>query len=526
MIIHSLQYLLDAVDGVVFETQSIDIQTKKPVDLQINGMTLDSRAIKAGMLFVALKGTQTHGLQYALKAQQQGAVAIIWESDLSLDDNELLKLSFLNELTIPAIEIKALSTQLGEIATRYYQIRDDKGLIKPNYGLNIIGVTGTDGKTTVTHFIAQAMNALVADKTAVIGTLGIGLTHKLQRTTHTTPDVLTVHKTLHQLASEGIERVAMEVSSHALDQERVSGVEFNIAILTNLTRDHLDYHGTVERYARAKEKLFFRPELNTVVLNQNDAFSQQIVDKLNDSANNKACLRYSVMSSDADNGAELIARNARFTTQGIEAQVSFAGQQGVLKVAVLGWFNLSNLLATLAAMLASKVKFFDALEALSQIKTVPGRMETIGSSDVLVVVDYAHTPVALKSALKALRSHTKQRLICVFGCGGDRDKGKRPLMAKIAEQNADSVIVTDDNPRTENPEGIMRDIVAGFKHPKNSLIEHNRAKAIRLAMCEAKTGDVVLIAGKGHEQVQIFAHKTEIFDDRQQAREALQELAA
>jgi UDP-N-acetylmuramoyl-L-alanyl-D-glutamate--2,6-diaminopimelate ligase len=526
MITHPLQYLLEDVNGLVAGTQA-----KISTDLQINGITLDSRAIKAGMLFVALKGTQTHGLQYALKAQQQGAVAIIWESDINLDEYEQKKPSILNNLAIPAIEINALSTQLGKIATRYYQIRNNKGQIKSNYGLKIIGVTGTDGKTTVTHFIAQAMNTLVAKKTAIIGTLGIGLTNKLQETTHTTPDILTVHKTLHQLANEGVELIAMEVSSHALDQERVNGVAFDIAILTNLTRDHLDYHGTVENYAKAKEKLFLRPELNSVILNQNDAFSQQIINQLNKSnVNNndlnKICLRYLVKSSDSDKDAELIAQNTSFTHQGIVAQISFSGQQGMLKVAVLGGFNLSNLLATLATMLTLKVEFSDALNALSQVKTVPGRMEIIDTSNMLLVVDYAHTPGALKSVLKALRNHTKQRLICVFGCGGDRDKGKRPLMAKIAEQNADSVIVTDDNPRTENPEEIMRDIVTGFEHPENILIEHNRAKAIRLAIHEAKVGDVVLIAGKGHEQVQIFAHKTELFDDRQQATEALQELAA
>ncbi|MCK5813455.1 MAG: UDP-N-acetylmuramoyl-L-alanyl-D-glutamate--2,6-diaminopimelate ligase [Cocleimonas sp.] len=517
MIIHSLQYLLE------------DIVTKIPTDLQIKGITLDSREIKAGMLFVALKGTQTHGLQYALKAQQQGAVAVIWESDLNLEKHKQEKSSLLNSLRIPTIEIKELATQLGRIATRYYQIQDHNGQIKPNYGLKVIGVTGTDGKTTVTHFIAQAMNVLVADKTAVIGTLGIGLTNKLQTTTHTTPDVLTVHKTLRQLADNGIEVVAMEVSSHALDQARVNDVKFDIAILTNLTRDHLDYHGTVENYAKAKEKLFLRPEVNSVILNQNDAFSLQIINKLthpndNKTNNSKACFRYWVKSDASDSNAELVAQDTRFTQQGIEAQVSFAGQQGLLKVAVLGWFNLSNLLATLATMLALDVKFSDALTALSQVKTVPGRMETIDSSNMLVVVDYAHTPGALKSVLSALRSHAKKHLICVFGCGGDRDKGKRPLMAEIAEQGADSVIVTDDNPRTEDSKGIMNDIVAGFKHPENIMIEHNRAKAIRQAIHHAQAGDVVLIAGKGHEQVQIFAHKTERFDDRQQASQALQEL--
>ncbi len=516
MIKHSLHYLLEIVEGV-----DSDALAEVSADLFVNGLTLDSRAVKQGMLFIALKGTQVHGMEYALKAQQQGAVAIIYEAGLAQNKSELLA-----DLTIPVIEIEGLVWQLGEIAQRYYQIVDDNQQVKANYGLKIMGVTGTDGKTTVTHFFAQAMNALVANKAAVIGTLGIGFPNDLQQATHTTPDVLTVHKTLHQLANKGVEYIAMEVSSHALDQERVNGVNFDVAILTNLTRDHLDYHGTIESYAAAKQKLFLRPEVSTVVLNQDDDFSQQIVDKLNQGGSNKVVLRYAVKSEKSDIDAELIAQNASFSNKGIQAQVSYGDQQGVLKVAVLGWFNLSNLLATLAAMLSLDVKFSDALEALSHVKTVPGRMEKINASDVLVVIDYAHTPGALESVLKALRGHTQQRIFCVFGCGGDRDKGKRPLMAEIAEQDADVVIVTDDNPRTESPPLIMQDIMAGFKQAEKIVVEHNRAKAIRYAMQQAQAGDVVLIAGKGHEQVQIFAHKTEVFDDRQQAVEALQELAA
>jgi UDP-N-acetylmuramoyl-L-alanyl-D-glutamate--2,6-diaminopimelate ligase len=518
MIQRSLLYLLENINSI-----DADALTDIPTDLFVSGLTLDSRAVKAGMLFVALKGTQSHGMKYALKAQQQGAVAIIYESDLTQDKSGLL-----DGLTIPVLKIKGLAQQLGQIAQRYYQILDKKQQAKTNYGLKIVGVTGTDGKTTVTHFFAQAMNALVANKAAVIGTLGAGFPDNLQRASHTTPDVLTVHKTLHQLASQGAEYIAMEVSSHALDQERVNGVDFDVAILTNLTRDHLDYHGTIENYAAAKEKLFLRPETSHVVLNNNDDFSQQITNKL-DGISNKTILRYAVKTANSD--AELIAENARFTNKGIQAQISYGDQQGLLNVAVLGWFNLDNLLATLAAMLSLGVKFNDALMALTHVKTVPGRMEKIDAPNMLVVVDYAHTPGALESVLKALRAHTQQRIFCVFGCGGDRDKGKRPLMAKIAEQNADVVIVTDDNPRTEDPQAIIHNIMAGFKQSKikqnrNIIIEHNRAKAIRYAMQQAQAGDVVLIAGKGHEQMQIFAHTTEDFDDRQQAAEALQELTA
>ena len=513
MIKHALSYLLENVAGV-----DSDAMADVPADLLITGLTLDSREVEQGMLFVALNGTQAHGMEYALKAQQQGAVAIIYEAGFVQSQSGLLA-----ELTIPVIKIEGLAQQLGKIAQRYYQILDNKQQVKANYGLKIVGVTGTDGKTTVTHFFAQAMNTLAANKAAVIGTLGIGFPDHLQQATHTTPDVLTVHKTLHQLAKKGAEYIAMEVSSHALDQERVNGVDFDVAILTNLTRDHLDYHGTVANYAAAKQKLFMRSEVNTVVLNHEDDFTQKIVTTLNQDDDNKTILRYAVTSENSNIDAELIAKNASFSNKGIQAEVLYAGQQGVLTSAVLGWFNLSNLLATLAAMLSLGVNFTDALHALNQVKTVSGRMEKINATDVLVVVDYAHTPGALMSVLKALRGHTQQRILCVFGCGGDRDKGKRPLMANIAEQGADVVIVTDDNPRTESPQAIVQEVMAGFNQAENIVVEHNRAKAIRYAIQQAQAGDVVLIAGKGHEQVQIFAHKIEVFDDRQQAAEALQE---
>jgi len=522
MIKRSLRSLLVNINGVASEGLK-----NLPTNLQISGLTLDSRTVSEGMLFVALKGTQTHGLDYALKAQQQGAVAILWESDVV--ENQTQRLSALD---IPAIEITQLSARLAEIARRYYQI--DHQIVgqqqtQTNYGLKVIGVTGTDGKTTVTHFFAQAMNALMPNKVAIIGTLGIGFTDRLQQVTHTTPDVLTVHKTLRQLAMKGVKIVAMEVSSHALDQGRVNGVEFSIAILTNLTRDHLDYHGTLEHYAKAKEKLFLRPELHCAVLNAEDDFSQQIENSLMMTGRHHIVMRYSIKSATGrETEAELIAEDAQFTHTGIQASLSFGQQQGELKVAVLGVFNLSNLLATLAGMLALDIPLKAAISALNKVKTVPGRMEKIDAvdslDDRLVVVDYAHTPAALKSVLTALRSHTTQRIICVFGCGGDRDKGKRPLMAAIAEQYADKVIVTDDNPRTEDPKRIMQDIMAGFGQRNNIMIEHSRASAIHSAITNAQAGDVVLIAGKGHEQVQIFADVTEDFDDRQEATKVLQEL--
>ena len=508
----SLQFLLKNISG---------ISENVPADIFVNGISLDSRAIKDGMLFVALKGSQEHGLKYARKAQEQGAVAVIWESD-----NSINMVDIVSALSIPVIEIKALSSQLGKIAQCFYQLLDDKKKPKLNYGLQLVGVTGTDGKTTVSHFFAQAMNAL-NKKTAVIGTLGIGFPSNLRASTHTTPDVLTVHKTLRDIAVEGVEFVAMEVSSHALDQKRVNGVAFDVAILTNLMRDHLDYHGTIEAYGEAKEKLFLRPELKAAVLNKEDSFGRQIEKNVSAKAG-LGVISYRVESrkNEKKSASELVAYDAQFTANGIEAKVCFGDEAAVIKAPVLGWFNLSNLLATLAAMIALGVSFLDAVASLSQVTTVPGRMERVESNHALIVVDYAHTPGALKSVLKALRGHTEKRLICVFGCGGDRDRGKRPLMAKIAEQGADIVIVTDDNPRTENPISIMDEIIAGFEQSENIVIEHDRAKAIRLALQQAQVGDVVLIAGKGHEQVQILADTIEPFDDRQQAVQALQELAA
>lgn len=497
-----------------------------PVELFISGLTLDSREIQSGMLFVALKGTQTHGLKYVLKAQQQGAVAVVWETDTS---GEHESISDLEVLSIPIFEVPKLSDQLGDIAERFYQIKDKKGNTLSNYGLSIVGITGTDGKTSVSHFFAQAMNAL-GKKTAVIGTLGIGLPTNLHLATHTTPDVISVHKLLSRLALEGVKYVSMEVSSHALDQGRVNGVAFDVAVLTNLTRDHLDYHGTIEAYAQAKQKLFLRPELNNIVLNQNDVFSLEIIAQRGTIKSSGLILRYWVESENSglgsDQKAELIASNVKFTLKGIEANLSFGPAQGKLQASVLGWFNLSNLLATLSAMLSLGVPFNDALKGLNQVTTVSGRMERIDTPPILSVVDYAHTPTALRSVLTALRGHTQQRIFCVFGCGGDRDCGKRPLMASVVEQGADIVIVTDDNPRTEDPKKIMSDIIAGFENYDQVTIEHNRAVAIRLALQQAKEGDVVLIAGKGHEQVQILADRTEPFDDREQVLKIFGEIVA
>lgn len=493
-----LSYLLDGV---------VDVPAAA-IDLQISEMTLDSRNVSAGCLFVAMNGSQEHGLKYAVTAEQSGAVAIIWEYVEGVD---------VPDLSIPLIAIKNLPENLGEIASRLYD--------HSSQPVQIVGITGTDGKTSVSHFLAQAINASDGE-CAVIGTLGIGNPAALEKATHTTPDVISVHKNLQRLTNQGNRCVAMEVSSHALDQRRVAGVAFDVAVLTNLTRDHLDYHGTVEAYADAKAKLFLECRPKSAVLNLNDAFGVKISNALSNS--DVAVCGYVVGEPAHFPESTLVASKAHYDHRGLSATISHEGQHYSLHASVLGDFNLSNLLAALGTMIALGYSPIGAINALSKVVTVPGRIERVAldeQQDFLTVADYAHTPGALGSVLSALRVHCSARLICVFGCGGDRDAGKRPLMAATAERLADVVIVTDDNPRNENSTDIMADIMKGFEKPSEVTVEHDRVAAIRLAVKQANTGDVVLIAGKGHEQAQLVNGVEYPFDDREQIRLALAEMS-
>ena len=478
--------------------------------IRITGLALDNRKIQAGMAFVALQGTRQHGLAYAASAVEAGASVVLYEPQAGLD---------LPSLSIPLLAVPNLPKVLGLIAQRFYAVQPDD--------LYVIGVTGTDGKTSTTHFIAEAL-AQLHEKAAVLGTLGVGKPGALQKGTHTTPDAIQVQQQFSDLKAQGFNTVAMEVSSHALDQGRVNGVHFTTAVLTNLTRDHLDYHGTVEAYADAKRRLFLWPNLKQVVLNLDDAFGQSLAKDLQSRA--IKIWGYGVGKPEQYPPTSVIATEAQFNPQGIRAHVLTPAGAGVLQAPILGRFNLHNLLAALSTLLAKAVPLDAALQALQHVETVPGRMQRVSVqgkvAGVLVVVDFAHTPTALQQALKAAKVHTTGRLICVFGCGGDRDAGKRPLMAKIAEQEADRVIVTDDNPRTEDPQRIFADIRAGFSHVEAVSFEHDRALAIRLAIQQAQAGDTVLIAGKGHEKEQILADRTIPFDDCTQARLVLEEYAA
>ncbi|PID49614.1 MAG: UDP-N-acetylmuramoyl-L-alanyl-D-glutamate--2,6-diaminopimelate ligase [Proteobacteria bacterium] len=479
-----------------------------PYAMPVAGLSLDHRQLVPGEVFIALQGTKAHGILYAQDAVVAGAIAVVYEPE---------GVDVLPKLAVPLIAVPNLANLLGEIAARFYQ--------QPAKDLFVVGVTGTDGKTSVTHFISEALQVL-GDKAAVLGTLGIGMPGRLQVATHTTPDAIRVQQHLHDLRQQDFTALAMEVSSHALDQGRVNAVPFHTAVLTNLTRDHLDYHGTVEAYAEAKRRLFFWPGLRQVVLNLDDAFGQSIWRDLQHT--DVQLSAYGVGDVDNYPPRSVMAKQVRFTQAGIEAEIVTPVGAGLLRAPVLGQFNLHNLLATLAVLLGKGIGLDDALNALRQVKTVPGRMERVQGpvGAALTVVDYAHTPGALEQVLKAVRVHTTGRLLCVFGCGGDRDKGKRPLMAAVAERLADQVIVTDDNPRTESPASIFADIATGFAESAQLVFEHDRGKAIRWAIQQAGAGDTVLIAGKGHETVQILADRTVPFDDRAQASSALWESAA
>ena len=484
-------------------------------NIAIADMTLDSRSVKENTLFVALQGTQCHGLTFAEQAISAGASAILWES--TSDEQVQPWVAEIHERFhhIPCIEIADLSQKLGGMADRFYK--------KPSSQLSVVGVTGTDGKTSTCHFIAQCLNQ-VDRKSAFMGTIGLGIPGSLATATHTTPDVIRVHAELRRLVDEGFVAVAMEVSSHALDQGRVNAVDFDVVVLTNLTRDHLDYHLTLEAYAEAKAKLFTQFSKPIAVLNLDDDFGQVMAELMQQHGRSFLSYQGNVQCDREKPPLDgLLTRhyavtNASYSLQGILATIILSGQTYAIETDLLGDFNLANILSTLAVLHALGIDDALAVAAVNRLTCVPGRMDKVAyQQGVLVVVDYAHTPGALSSSLKALKKHTRNRIICVFGCGGDRDNGKRPLMGGIAEEHAQMVIITDDNPRNESPFRIMNDIISGLKQPEHVAIEHDRAKAIRFAISQAESGDSVLIAGKGHETYQIVGDEALDFDDREEA---------
>ena len=470
-----------------------------PADLVVTGLVMDSRDVTPGDAFIAIAGFGAHGLNFVEQARAAGASAILFEPPAPAD------------IPAPAdaIAVSGLRARLGEMGDRFHD--------HPSAAMRMVGVTGTNGKTSTVQLIAQAWS-LLGTRAATIGTLGAGMYGEAVPTGFTTPLVLPLHALLARLRDAGAQAVSMEVSSHALDQGRVAGVHYDIAVFTNLTRDHLDYHGDMASYGAAKAKLFAWPGLRAAVINLDDDYGRALFDALPEN------LRRIGVSSRGAAGASLCAEQLQLDNRGIAFDLVLDGASHRVRSPLLGRFNVDNLLAVAGALHAQDAPAADIAATLSRLQPIHGRMNRLGGEhgQPLVVVDYAHTPDALEQALESLRAHVQARLLCVFGCGGERDRGKRPQMAAIAEHGADLVIVTDDNPRHEDGDVIVADIMAGFSAPQRVIVQRDRGAAIAQAIASAGPDDIVLIAGKGHEPYQDVAGVKHPFDDTEVARRALE----
>ncbi|RDI98391.1 UDP-N-acetylmuramoyl-L-alanyl-D-glutamate--2,6-diaminopimelate ligase [Dyella solisilvae] len=468
-------------------------------DIVVSGLTLDSRQVRPGDAFFALRGTREHGIRFAQGAAARGARVVLAEAPAA----------DLPEVDVPVLWVDGLHGKVGEIAARFFG--------RPSESLRVIGVTGTNGKTSTVQLLAQALEHL-GHRAATIGTLGAGLHGQISEGERTTPDAINVQGLLASFLEGGASHVAMEVSSHALEQGRVAAVAFEVAAFTNLTRDHLDYHGSMEAYGAAKAKLFAWPTLKAAAINIDDAFGRELAARL------PSGVRALRLSADGDASAEIRAADVVTSAEGLAFTVHAPWGAHAIRSRLLGRFNVANLLAVVGCLGAMGESFERIVSAVESLAPINGRMNRLGgvAGLPLVVVDYAHTPDALEQALTALRAHCEGQLLCVFGCGGERDAGKRPQMGEIAERLADAIIVTDDNPRGEDGDLIVAQIVAGLKHPAAATIERDRAVAIQRALVTAKAGDVVLIAGKGHETYQEGASGKRPFDDLAVARQALE----
>lgn len=471
----------------------------------VSDVTLDSRAVTPGALFLAVAGTARHGIEYLEPALAAGAAAVAYEPADGVD--AMVVAERCAHLGAVALAVPELGRRASEVAARFHH--------EPARDIPVIGVTGTDGKTSVAQFIAQALDR-PAGRCGVLGTLGWGFPGDLHPTANTTPDAATVQQCLARLVADGATAVVLEVSSHALDQHRVAAVPFGVAVLTNVSRDHLDYHGTETAYAEAKAKLFAWPGLGAAVLNLDDSFGRRVATRLPADR---------VIGYSLNGASDAAVRCLTVDTEpdALRLALDVMGRRAAVRVPLLGRFNAANVAATLGALRALDLSLPEALERLRLLRPVVGRMERFcGDGDgPAVVVDYAHTPAALQAALAAVHAHYPGRIWCVFGCGGDRDRGKRPMMGAIARGGADRIVLTNDNPRGEEPLRIIAEIQAGAGDGSQVVVIPDRAEAIRRAVSEAGPGDVVLVAGKGHEDYQIIGDERRHHSDREAVRAAL-----
>lgn len=488
---------------------------------------MDSRQVKPGDLFIAVPGLTVDGRDYIEQAITDGAVAVLAECDSAASAEIQTKKQ---NKKIPIIVVHKLQTMIGHIAARFFD--------NPSKNIPVIGITGTNGKTSASHFIAQILS-YCHKPCGVIGTLGAGIVpfeNSLLSSERTTPDAIAVQRTLSTLQKQGATTIAMEVTSHALDQNRTAGVEFDTTIFTNLTRDHLDYHSNMQSYGEVKRKLFTEFQSEYSVINLDDEFGCDLFGNLKSLCPERKLIGYTTCLDKispnppfSKGGADVVmANNVVLDNQGICADIQTPWGLGKLQCNLLGKFNLSNLLAAIAAVCIQGVPLQQVLQAIQSIKTVPGRMMRVGENQPgpLVIVDYAHKPDALAQVLEALRAHCKGQLWCVVGCGGDRDRGKRPLMAAIGESLSDYLYLTQDNPRTEDPKQIMTEMIQGLKNPDKVVIEYNRKNAIELAIKNAKNMDIVVVAGKGHEAYQIIGTEKIPFSDQSVVEAALKRRTA
>ncbi|HHT7697557.1 TPA: UDP-N-acetylmuramoyl-L-alanyl-D-glutamate--2,6-diaminopimelate ligase [Pasteurella multocida] len=472
-------------------------QVELAPNIELTDMILDSRAVKQGCLFVALQGHQVDGRQYIPQAIAKGASAVLAETE---DVQQHLSTKI--EQGVPIISFYQLGSHLSALAGLFYD--------NPSHKLTLVGVTGTNGKTTISQLLAQ-WTTLLGHRSAVMGTIGNGLLGQVKEATNTTGSAVEVQASLADFVTQGADFAAIEVSSHGLVQHRVEALAFDVAIFTNLSRDHLDYHQSMENYALAKKRLFTELHSQYQIINADDSVGQTWLQEQPNAV---------AVSCQADfqphQAHWLKATAIQFSQKGARIQFESSWGKGELHSALIGQFNVSNLLLVFATLLSLGYDIEKLMKTVPQLMGVCGRMERLSASkQPTAIVDYAHTPDALEKALQAARLHCQGTLWCVFGCGGDRDRGKRPLMAKIAEQFADHVIVTDDNPRTESAAQIVQDILAGFEHPQHVEVCHARDQAIIQALQKADSDDAVLIAGKGHEDYQIIGTQKQHFSDQE-----------
>lgn len=458
----------------------------------IGGLTMDSRRLLPGDAFVAVQGARAHGMQHAAAALDAGAAVVLHDGRVEVPA----------DIATRCVEVPALASELQTLCRRYW---DD-----PVSSLDLVAVTGTNGKSSVAWLLAQALGG------AMIGTLGIGRPGELATASHTTPDLPSLYKALAGLRDTGVASVVIEASSHALDQNRLAGLRFGSVILTNLARDHLDYHGTREAYARAKARLFTDYSSRHQLINVDDEFGRRLAAEL---AESTGLVRYGLETS---NRPDVLGAIRHSSLDGLELDVDTPAGPMNCSSRLVGRINAGNILVVIAELVVRGYKLREIGDIVAGLEPVPGRMNRIeGPAGQCVVIDYAHSPDALENALTALREVTEDRLICVFGCGGERDRGKRPLMGRIAESMADEVILTDDNPRGEDHIKILREIQAGMARPDRARVIPDRREAIACAVVGAGASDCVLVAGKGHEQTQDLGDRVVAFSDFEAVRSAL-----